>query len=70
MPRMFTSARTVNRMTSNIARNTPTPSGGQNTPTDPANAVATEATDRQAVDQYKKPPMNPAKPPNAVSIYA
>ena len=32
--------------------------------------VATDATDKHAVTEYKYPPRKPAKPPNAVSMYA
>ena len=68
MPRIFTSARAANSTMSRTARNIPAPSGGQNTPTEPANAVATEATDKHAVAQYKNPPMNAAYPPKATSM--
>ncbi len=51
MPRILTTARAANSRTRRIARGTACITAGQNTPTEPANAVATDATDRQAVAQ-------------------
>ena len=70
MPRTFTAASAANSTASSSARAGPLANAGQSTPTVPANAAATDATDRHAVTEYRYPPRKPAKPPNAVSMYA
>ncbi len=40
----------------------------QRAPSEPANALATDATANEAISQYRTPPRNPMKGPNATSM--
>jgi hypothetical protein len=70
MPRTLIIASAANSAARSTARTELFANAGQITPAVPANAAATDATDKHAVTAYRYPPRKPANPPNAVSIYA
>jgi len=69
-PRTFTAARPANRAAITIARTFGAAAPGQSAPTEPANALATEATAKVAMRKYKTPARNPNNGPNATPTYA
>src|SRR5439155_1797082 len=69
-PRTFTAASSEKSAASSSARPGPAPAAGQTTPTDPANALATDATANDAMSQNRTPARKPTNGPNATSTYA
>src|SRR5581483_4536806 len=69
-PRMLTNARPANSTASSSARPAPDAAAGQTTATDPANALATDATAKDAISQKSTPARKPTKGPNATPTYA
>ena len=69
-PRAFTTASAANSTVITIARPIGVWTAGHSAPTEPANALVTEATANVAIRKYRTPARNPTNVPNATSTYA
>src|SRR5262245_54653597 len=67
-PLTLIATRPPNRNASSIALPGPVASVFQTTPSELANALATDATANEAISQYSTPPRNPTYGPNAASM--
>ena len=66
-PRTFTLASAAKSAAISTPRATAVLAAGQRTPTEPANALATDATAKVAIRKYRTPARKPTKGPNATS---
>ena len=66
-PRTFTVASSANSAAISSARTAGDAAGGHSAPTEPANALDTDATANVAIRKYSTPARNPTNGPNAVS---